>query len=259
MLIPDISFPPMSASLPPSLQALQSIRRDRRERILQGLYLLATTGLSVGQELRAVMEIVLGVSPGSLSIQQVFHADLPAMGLAIKETPYFIRSSRLALFRLSDLGRQACLEMGWPVVESEWERLIRSHEGLLYPRHTLGLLAFCWQARLRDWRTELLPQANATLEPDVLVFKGRVDIYVEFEIRAHEKLEKWKKVNRFQGFVALCSFTPKTRASLAQECKLSHVPGLATDLQTLIQRVHNPEGGSLWAVKLGQYWSQDIS
>ena len=249
MLIPDISFPPMPASLPPSLQALQSIRRDRRERILQGLYLLATTGLSVGQELRAVMEIILGVSPSSLSIQQVFHADLPALGLVIKETPYFIRSSRLALFRLSDLGRQACQELGWPVVESEWERLIRSHEGLLYPRHTLGLLAFCWQARLRDWRTKLLPPVNALLEPDVLVSKGEVGIYAEFEIRAHEKLEKWKKACRFQGFVALCSFTPKTRIGLVQECKLSYVPGFATDLQTLAQSICNSEISPLWTEK----------
>jgi len=144
MLISDGSFPPIPASLPLPLQTLQSIRRNRRERILQDLYLLTTTGLSVGQELWAVMEITLEVSSGSLLIQQVFQADLPALGLAIKGTPYFIRRSRLALIRLSDLGREACQELGWPVVESEWERLIRSHDGLLYPRHTLGLLAFCW-------------------------------------------------------------------------------------------------------------------
>ncbi|MEW5870648.1 MAG: hypothetical protein AB1894_15350 [Chloroflexota bacterium] len=246
MLIPDVSFPPMPASLPPSLQALQSIRRDRRERILQGLYLLAITGLSVGQELRAVMEIILGVSPGSLSIQQVFHTDLPVLGLVVKETPYFIRSSRLALFRLSDLGRQACLELGWPVVESEWDRLIHSHEGLLYPRHTLGLLAFCWQARLRDWRTELLPQVNASLEPDMLVSKGNVKIYAEFEIRAHEKRSKWKKISRFQDFVALASFTPKARYGLVQECRGSHIAGYATDLQNLMQNTSYPGALALW-------------
>jgi len=134
--------------------------------------------LAVGQELRAVLEIVLGISPGSLSIQQVFYADLLALGLAIKETPYFIRSSRLALFRLSDLGRQACRELGWSVVESGWERLIRSHE---------GLLAFCWQARLRDWRTALLPRVTAALEPDLLAIKGGVDIYAEFEIQSSKR------------------------------------------------------------------------
>jgi hypothetical protein len=252
MLIPDISFPPMPASLPHSLQALQSIRRDRRERILQGLYLLAATGLSVCQELRAVMEIILEILPGSLSIQQVFHADLPALGLVVKETPYFIRSSRLALLRLSERGHLACQDMGWPVVESELERLIRSHEGLLYPRHTLGLLAFCWQARLRDWRTELLPQVDASLEPDVLVSKSGVNIYAEFEIRAHEKLEKWKKVYRFQGFVTLCSFTPKTRTGLVHECKLSGVSGFATDLHMLTQGAYDPVLSSLWAEKWGQ-------
>lgn len=200
-----------------------------------------------------MMEIILGVSSGSLSIQQVFHADLPALSLAIKETPYFIHSSQLALFPLSNLGHQACQELGWPVVESEWELLIRSHEGLLYPRHILGLLAFCWQARLRDWRTELLPQVKASLEPDVLVSKGGGDIYAEFEIRAHEKLEKWKKSYQFQGFIGLCSFTPKTRIGLVQECKCCHVSGFATDLHVLTQSVHQPEIGTLWAEKWGRW------
>ena len=250
MIVPDVVFPPLPAILPPSLQALQSIRRDRRERILQGLYLLAATGLSVGQELRAVMEITLGILPGNPSIQRVFHTNLPALGLAIKEMPYFIRSSRLAIFRLTGQGRQACRELGWPAVESEWERLIRSHEGLLYPRHTLGLLAFCWQARLRGWRTELLPAVNARLEPDVLVEKSGTKVYVEFEVRAHEKLKKWRKACRFQGYVALCSFTPKARANLVEECKLSRVPGYATDLHTLTANDHNLGVGSLWI----EYW-----
>lgn len=116
--------------------------------------------------------------------------------------------------------------MGWTVIESEWESLIHSHEGMLYPRHTLGLLAFCWQARLRNWRTYLLPQVNVSLEPDVLVSKGGVDIYTEFEILAHEKLEKWEKVNRFQGFITLCSFTPKTRTGLVGSANLATCPDL---------------------------------
>lgn len=236
MPAPQIVFPPMPEQLPPSLQALQAIRRDRRLRILQGLYILGASGLSVGPELRAVMELAMGLSPDNRSVQQVFHADLPALGLAIKETPYFIRSSRLALFRLSEKGRQACKELAWPVIESEWERLIRSHEGLLFPRHTLGLLAFCWQARLRGWRVELLPQVNRSLEPDVLISKGGIDVFVEFEVQKHGKLEKWKRVYSFQGFVALCCFVPKARFGLVTECHDFLLPGIATDLQTLVTK-----------------------
>jgi hypothetical protein len=199
------------------------------------------------------MELALGLSPDNRSVQQVFHADLPELGLAIKEAPYFIRSSRLILLRLSDQGSQACQELGWPVIKSEWDRLICSHEGLLYPRHTLGLLAFCWQARQRDWRTELLPQVKASLELDVLVSKGGGNIYAEFEIRAHEKLEKWKKSYQFQGFIGLCSFTPKTRIGLVQECKCCHVSGFATDLRVLTQSVHHTEIGTLWAEKWGPW------
>ena len=246
MQAPQIVFPPMPERLPPSLQALQAIRRDRRLRILQGLYILAASGLSVGAELRAVMELALGLSPDNRSVQQVFHADLPALGLVVKETPYFIRSSRLALLRLSEQGRKAGRELGWIVVESEWERLIRSHEGLLFPRHTLGLLAFCWQARLRGWRVEILPQVGASLEPDVLISKGRVDIYVELEIQKHGKLEKWKKVYAFQGFVALCSFVPQARFRLTTECKNVRLSGIATDLQTLVKIIKYQGFGGLW-------------
>ena len=246
ILAPQIVFPPMPERLPPSLQALQAIRRDRRLRILQGLYILAASGLSVGAELRAVMELALGLAPDNRSVQQVFYADLPALGLVIKETPYFIRSSRLALLRLSELGRMACQEMGWLVIDSEWERLIRSHEGLLYPRHTLGLLAFCWQARLRGWRVELLPQVSAALEPDVLVLKGGVDIYAEFEVQAHRKLEKWEKVYLFQGFVALCCFVPEACFRLTAECQKIRLLGIATDLQTLVKDINTPDFDSLW-------------
>ena len=249
----EIVFPPMPAQLPSSLHALQAIRRDRRQRLLQGLYILAASGLSVGMELRAVMETALGVSPGSLSVQQVFHVDLPALGLVVKETPYFIRSSRLALLRLSEMGRRVCWELGWPVIESEWERLIRSHEGLLFPRHTLGLLAFCWQARLRGWQVELLPWVSASLEPDLLVSKGGVDIYAEFEVQAHGKLEKWKKVCLFQGFVALCSFMPSTRLSLTAECQNIRLPGIAADMQTHFQSVNSLNFDRLWIDQWGTW------
>lgn len=54
MLVSDFSFSLLPANLPPSLQALQSIRHDQRERILQGLYFLVAADLSIGQEMQAV-------------------------------------------------------------------------------------------------------------------------------------------------------------------------------------------------------------
>lgn len=251
MAIPAISFPPIPEKLPPIVEAaLAGMRRDRRTRLLQGLYLLGASGLSVERELRAVMEMALGVSEGNASVKRVFSQDLPGLGWIIRETPYFIRSSRLAILRLSKAGYLVCKDLGWFVADSEWEKLIHSHEGLLYPRHTLGVLSFCWQARLRGWQTALLPIVNYSLEPDILIAKNGIKIYVEFEIRGHEKLKKWKKAYQFQGFVALYSFQSKTRSGLVTECKNSHVPGIAGDLQGLAQ-TRGAVQTSLWVEKWG--------
>jgi len=249
MAIPAILFPPIPEKFPPMVEAaLAGMRSDRRTRLLQGLYLLGASGLSVERELRAVMEMALGVSEDNASVKRVFSEDLPRLGWVIRETPNFIRSSRLAILRLSTSGYIVCRELGWPVIASEWERLILLHEGLLYPRHSLGLLTFCWQARLRNWKTELLPVVETKLEPDVLVSKSGIVIYVEFEIRAHKKLDKWKKSYGFQGFVALCSFTTNTRNGIIQECKFTRIPGVATDLQFLTIHDKNPIF-PLWAEK----------
>jgi len=92
----------------------------------------------------------------------------------------------------------------------------------------------------------LLPEVNASLEPDVLVSKSGMNIYAEFEIRAHEKLGKWRKACQFQGFVALCSFTPKSCSSLVAECKTSHVSGVATNLQSLVVAGYGPNPNPFW-------------
>jgi hypothetical protein len=232
--------------------ALAGMRRDRRTRLLQGLYLLGASGLSVEKELRAVMETALGVSDGNASVKRAFSYDLPNLGWVIRNTPYFIRSSRLAILHLSASGYHTCRELGWPAIVSEWEHLIQSHEGTLFPRHTLGLLAFCWQARSRGWRTRLLPNVSRYLEPDVVISKSDVTIYVEFEIRAHEKLGKWKKIHLFQGFVAIHSFLPTTRQGLVAECKMCRIPGVAGDINTLLQD-KGKLTSSLWCEKWGQW------
>jgi len=253
MAIPAISFPPIPEKLPPMVEAaLAGMRRDRRTRLLQGLYLLGASGLSVEKELRAVMGMALGVSEDNASVKRVFSQDLPRLGWVIRETPYFIRSTRLAILHLSTSGHHACRELGWPSIVSEWEHLIRSHEGIIFHRHTLGLLVFCWQARRRGWQVNLLPKVSKPLEPDVLISKDGIRIYVEFEIRTHEKLEKWQKAYHFQGFVALCSFLPITRQGLVAECKTSRVPGIASDLHTLTKETSKTQV-SLWIEKWGQH------
>jgi len=72
-------FLPTAAGQPP--------RKRCRRRILQGLYLLAITGLSVGQELRAVMDIILGFHWTAFRSSQSFMPICQRWGWRLRRRP----------------------------------------------------------------------------------------------------------------------------------------------------------------------------
>jgi hypothetical protein len=254
MILPDIPFPP---PIPDPFSArlhrrLSDMRRDRRQRLLYGLYLLGCSSLAVGQELRRVLESLLFSTPDNGAIRRLFLNDLPELGLAERRLFPYINASKLAVLRLSQNGAELCRALGWAVIENEWQRLIREHRGEALERHTLGLLAFCYHARLRDWRVELLPAAAAYIEPDALVEKNGERAYVEFEVRPHGKLDKWRKSYQLQGFAAIATFTPASCAGFIQECLDMRLPVQAADLQSLAQTAHGINPGRLWLETYGR-------
>ena len=231
---------------------LANYRQDRRQRLLQALTTVALTGCSVTAELCELMEKNLGLMPGNHSVRNAFTNDLPEAGLAITEAQHFIGPSKLGLTRLTDIGRKACAEMSLKPVDSEWDQMIRGHSGLQFPRHTLGVLAFTYQARRYGWNVVLLPYTGTPVEPDLLVIQKDDDpIYVEFETRARSRDEKWYKNRRWNTYVAVATFTAAMRKALVLECKEVPVRGFATDLQTLTQREMLESPGTLWLEKWG--------
>jgi len=252
MIIPALDLPELLDHIPANLPAnIARMRRDRRIRLLQGLYVMARTGISLAKELRMVMEANLFLAPGNRSVQRVFLEDLPQYGLAIKNTQILFRSIKVSLLRLSPLGYELCNLLGWMSITNEWEFLINAHNGDLFRTHTVGLLVFCFHVRLRNWQVELLPTVSKTIEPDVRLYKGSsASLYVEFEVSAHGKLEKWTKSYRFQGLVALCTFTLALRKQMVNECCRSRTSVIATDLQTLAKTAYSNTPGNLWQT----YW-----
>jgi hypothetical protein len=116
------------------------------------------------------------------------------------------------------------------------------------------VLASAYQARRRGWQVALLPYTGTPVEPDLLLTKGELDpIYVEFETRARGRDAKWYKNRRWNGYVALVTYTASARRSLVQECKEIPVSGLATDLQSLVQPHPSGEVGSLWRETWGHW------
>jgi hypothetical protein len=121
--------------------------------------------------------------------------------------------------------------------ENDWSRLIRLHEGARFPEHTLAVIVFAMHARKRGWATQVMPEVKETKSvPDVWTMRGDEKLYVEVELGEKESVTKWRNQSALNGGrTALCAATQKTRARLSADCKLDHLPGLATDLETLIK------------------------
>ena len=216
------------------------------------LYLMATYGINAHLELDVYVAQREGLSYRSNSTKKPL-SDLAAAGLVIAETLRMevgdFRTA-LKLARLTDEGRTLCNALGWPAVESDWERMIRLHQGLQQPRHTLAVLYFALLARVRGWSTEVVPELDGSVDPDILVTKGDDRYFVEIELgtRGNEKqTAKWKNLADLQGSVAICAPNVKVRERLAKDCRLAKLSGVATDLATLVaKRYYESKDEPLW-------------
>ena len=216
------------------------------------LFLMATRGTNAHLELDAVIAQREGLSYRSNSTKKPLE-NLAAAGLVIAETLRMESDdfrTALKLARLTDAGRELCQALDWPVIESDWERLLRLHQGLEQPKHTLAVLYFALLARVRGWTTEIVPDVAGKTAPDVLVVKGDQRLYVEVELgsRGDEKqTAKWKHLADLQGRVAICAPNVSVRERLVKDCQLAKIGGLATDLATLVaKKYHEAQNEPLW-------------
>ena len=210
------------------------------------LYLMAEKGLSLRLEILEAIAEVDDVKAHSGSLKRMIVNGLIPKGLVTGDNfrMQLSRPAQLAVLRLTDDGRELCRILGWEPVESEWERMIRLHNGDDQREHTAGVLAFAYHSRRRSWKVEVLPPVEGKAEPDVLVEQGEDKICVEVEL-GNDKPAKWRNLNTLQGFVALCAATEDKRSRLVAECKLDKLKGMATDIETLIQESGGVTG-NLW-------------
>ncbi len=215
------------------------------------LYLIGHWRLTATMELEEALAEVVGVSPGSGSMRRVL---LDMEEAKILETAILtLKSPRTALklYRFSVEGQKLYQTLFQArAYENDWARLIRLHEGERFPEHTLAVLAFTMHARKRGWATQVLPEVTGTKSvPDAWIMRGDEKLYVEVELGEKERVSKWRNQSALNGgCTALCAATQKSRARLVADCKLDHLAGLATDLETLItgkfKLIHS--SSSLW-------------
>jgi len=212
-------------------------------------------GLSVLVEIGRYVGDATGSQYRSGAMRRVFEA-LEESGLIVRQTLSLQVTgnlpTRLAVARLSAEGRQLCAALGWKVVESDWERLTRLHEGEKQEGHTLAVLLFASTARLRGWTVEVLPEALGNARPDLSVSKDGQKLYVEVETgtRLHDANAKWRMNAELNGGrVALVARNVAERGVLVADCKHVAEHGFATDIETLIagKLVEVSESDPLWA------------
>ena len=241
----DILWPEFSEQPPKELGVK---RRDVWQRMQAGLYLMATAGWSVVQELMTGLAERYSIQPNADSLHRIFRLHLREAGLIHYQVLPHIVKNGLAVERLTDFGKAACFTWGWSVVQSDWEKLIEHHNGEEQLRHTAMVLDFAWQARKRGYKVEVLPIVESKyLIPDMYVERGGTDkSYVEVE-RGRNKPEKWGNLLSLQGFAAVCVTTQARRRTIVQkEIQPSGAGGLATDLQTLKNVTKSEDVQQLW-------------
>jgi len=216
------------------------------------LFLMASRGMNAHLELDALIAQREGLSYRSNSTKKPLE-NLAAAGLVIAETLRMETDdfrTALKLTRLTDTGRELCQALDWPVIESDWERLIRLHQGLAQPRHTLAVLYFALLARVRGWATEIVPDVDGSAAPDMRVAKDELNLYVEVELGSRgdqKQTAKWQHLADLQGRVAICAPNVTVRERLVKDCQLAKISGVATDLATLVARkYHEAENEPLW-------------
>jgi hypothetical protein len=239
--------------LPPDKLGMR-IRGDLWTRAAYALYCMAIAGYSTQMDLAYLLKM----NKTSAALPNLF-ARLCKYGLIEKRVvTIFCKEGsgrRIALVRLTEPGKRFCVGCRWaPVVESEWDRLVRLHqnESDNQERHTAAVLSFAYQARIRGWKVKVLPDVDdKKIRPDLLVTSGAEKVFVEVETRAHRtKTDKWQVDAQFAAAsgakLGICALSAKQRDRIVQECKWVTVTGFATDILSLTRLEANGELGDLW-------------
>ena len=215
------------------------------------LYLIGGCHLNAKFEIEDLLALVGGMSSRAGSLGRIIE-DLLQSGILVGQTVQINSpKSSLRLLRLSPEGERLFkILFDRDPEETDWERLMRLHEGDRFPEHTLAVLIFALHARKRGFATQVLPPVEGSKAvPDLLALRGEEKWYVEVELGQKESPAKWRNQAKLNGGkVALCAATPATRQRLVGDCRLDKLSGMAADLETLIKVKHSTitEETPLW-------------
>lgn len=232
----------MPEKLPEEFARLEmAYRRSRWQRLVRMVLVIATEGVSTAQELARTMQL------GKKQIYRVLDSvkDLPESPLD-SNLLYPGGKGRVRIVTLTDYGKRLARALGIEPVESDWEKIVRLHQGQEQTRHAALVLLAAYHARLRGWKAEVLPfdpQETPWFQPDLKITSPEGQFYYcEVETRSRVKPRKWARMRD----VSLIVPTPAMRRYVTRRLKEKYIPGRATDLQTLMRQAKTGDLSQFW-------------
>ncbi len=250
MLSHTVNWPSNLDTPPDRFRYWVGNRRDNWRRLADALWLVSQ-GFSIGREIQHL----LGLKYSVRSIGGSMGRLLPRMvdaGLLRQSMPHITPYRKVRLVALDHMGHVISRYLDWPAREGEWERLIQLHEHNKQGEqlHTLSVLWFTWNARLRGYRAGVSPVLDdaGRFAPDAVLENAGEQTFVEVE-RGTPNLAKWENMLAHQGFIALCARNPNHRQRLVEQIRLElGGNGMATDIKTLLNETWSGDQiPPLWA------------
>ncbi|MEP0806578.1 MAG: hypothetical protein HRF47_13915 [Chloroflexota bacterium] len=232
-------------TLPEGFRRIEwAFRRPRWQRMVMIVLLLAGDGVSTAAEIQRLLAL------DRKSVHIALDSMLDLLDPLIVSRVVSIGSlGRMRIVSLTDYGKALARALGVEPVESDWEKLIRLHQGGMQEKHAALVLMAAYQARLRGWTAEVVPfnpQETPWFQPDLkLTDPEGWFYYCEVETRSRVKPRKWARMRQ----VNLIMPTPNARLWVARRIQNMGIPGRATDLRTLAQQAKAGNLNSFWLEK----------
>lgn len=236
-----------------------SFRSDRRSREIAALWLVSQ-GHTLRIEIQRLMAEYFGVDHRSGALMSIV-PELITKGILFCErqpVPGVRKYGLLSLdaVYLSDVGRDLVTQLGWPIEETELERMIRLHEkGKNEKKHTAAVLAFSYHARLRGWQTHIMPEidtCNHRYSPDVIVTKENSIFHVEVELSWKVAEPKWRNMANYHNVVAFCAKHEKHQQVLVRDAADTigaNIKIYSTNLRDLFHQIQSEALEGLWQMQ----------
>jgi len=205
------------------------------------LYWMAQDGTSIAVELRQRA----GLDPSAMAkIIYSLEQGIPDPLVEVVN----LRSGLLSLnvVILTPLGKELGAALrGLPVVESDWEKLLRLHRAEEQLKHAALVLFTAYQARLRGWTAEVVPfnpEETPWFQPDLTLSGSGSKYSVEVETHTWANPKKWAT----KRSVNLVVQYPVQRQKMAAAFRKAGIPGRATDLKSLAQAAASGDLSNFW-------------